>query len=112
MKRLKQVDFSGFTREEAIARLEMVQAVLTRSIDTGEQNLEVHRRESEVAGKVTMYEAFRDGSLTAAFSFLDVVQGREIGTSMRERLGPKETPTPTPAVAPAKEQACNEPLFV
>ena len=44
MKRLKQVDFSGFTREEAIARLEMVQAVLTRSIDTGEQ----HERKEHV----------------------------------------------------------------
>lgn len=100
---MRPINFSKMSHDEAVARLEKIQAVLIQMIDRGVADLKEERHKSNVEGRVQVTEAFTDGSLTAMCSTLDSLQAREIGSNLRHRMGPK---------LEGKADACNEPLFV
>lgn len=91
---MKPIDFSQMTHDEAVMRLEKLQAVLQNMAKLSKAGL----RESHAKGMGAAVIGFRDGSLHSICSCLDVLQGHEIGSNLRDLM---KVPEP-----------CADPLFV
>lgn len=91
---MKPVDFSVMSHDEAVMRLEKLQAVLAEMAKECKSRL----RSGELQGISAASIGFRDGSLHSICSCLDVVQGREIGSNLRDLMKVQEP--------------CTDPLFV
>lgn len=91
---MKPIDFTKMTHIEAVMLLERLQAVLQNMAKLGKAGL----AKSEIDNLGAAPIAFRDGSLHSICHCLDVLQGREIGSTLRELM---KVPEP-----------CVDPLFV
>jgi hypothetical protein len=93
---MNHIDFSKMTHEEAVGRLEAVQAMLST---LATQAMAKIVGEEDSAKKNGIYGAFNDGSLTATCIALDYVQGRGVGENLRH-LAHRSKGTPEPPCEP------------